>query len=105
MRRADDLRHAEQDIILGRLLREHIERRAAEMAAFEGGFERGFIDELAARAIDEPRPRLHFGQRIGIDDMLRLRRQRRVQRNQISAREEIVELGLFNAQRLRAISR
>ena len=54
MGRGDQPRRVEQGISGGRLQGEHIERRAADLAAVERGLQRRFVDQPAARAIDDP---------------------------------------------------
>ena len=76
---------------------EHIEGGAGDMARFERVIERVLDDEAAARAIDDAHALLHLGDRRRIDDAARLVGQRRVQRDEIGAAEDVVELDLLDA--------
>ena len=75
------------------------------MAAVEGCAQRRFIDEAAARAIDDAHALLGLGEIFRREDVVGLRGQRRVQGDEIGAREEIVELELFDAEFLRRARR
>ena len=95
MRRADEIGRAEQRRGLGRLLDEHIERGAADMAAVEPFLQRHLVDQATARAIDDAHALLGLGQRLGGEDVARLVGQRRVQRDEVGARQQLVERHLL----------
>ena len=88
---------AEQRIGCRRLLDEDVERRARDMAAVERGAQRRLVDEAAARAIDDAHALLGLGEVFGRQDVAGLRRQRRVQGDEVGAGEQIVELDLLDA--------
>src|ERR1700722_11122328 len=103
MRRGDEVRVAEQRVGWRRLLDEDIESRARNMTAVERRAQGGLIDQAAAGAIDDANARLRLGQIFRGEDVGRLRRQRRVQGDEIGAREEIDQIKLFDAYLLGAI--
>ncbi len=105
MRRADQAARPEQHIVLRRLLLEHVERRAGDMAAVERVLERRFVDQPAARAIDDPHAGLGPGQRLAREDAARLIGQRRVEGDEIGAGEQFVELGLLDPELDRPLGR
>ena len=76
---------------LKRLLVEDVERRAAEPAGLQGLRDRRLVDDAAAGGVDEDRVGLRPRQRLGADQVARLRRQRHMQRNHVRRRDEIVE--------------
>ena len=88
---------AEQRVRRRRLLDEDIESRARNLAAVERGAQCGLIDKAAAGAIDDANARLGLRQIFRRENVARLRRQRRVEGDEIGAREEIAELELFDA--------
>ena len=57
VRGRDEVGRAEQGRVLGRLGLEHVERRAADLAAVERVLQRRLVDQPAARAIDDPHAR------------------------------------------------
>src|SRR6202021_438368 len=103
MRRGDEVRMAEQRVGCRRLLDEDIESRARNMRAVEGRAQGGRVDQAAAGAIDDANARLRLGQIFRGEDVARLRRQRRVQGDEIGAREEIDQFKLFDAYLLGAM--
>ena len=105
MRRADDLLHAEERVFLGRFFLEHVERRARDMTAFDGGLEIGFDDEAATCAIDDADALLALGDVLGVQDIARLVGQGRVQRDEIGALQEVFKLDLLDTHVLRALRR
>ena len=105
MRRADDIGPAEQHVRRRRLLDEHVEGRARDMAGIERGRERDLVDETAARAIDDAHALLRLGDVFSRQDVLGLRRHRRMQRDDVGAREQFVELDLLDADVLGAFRR
>src|SRR6476646_6908108 len=71
---------------------ENVESSGRDMAGSQSLGERGFIDEPAAGAIDYPHPASRFGQPRRVDKMMGLRRERRVERDEISAGQKIIEV-------------
>ena len=105
MRRADQARRPEQRIVLRRLLGEHVERRAGDMTAVERVLQRRFVDQPAARAIDDAHALLGLRQRLAAEDAAGLVGQRRVQRDEVGAGEQLVQLDLVDAKFDRAFGR
>ncbi len=82
----------EQGMIGGRRLRlEDVNRRTGDLARVERLLEGGLVDQAAAGAVDEPYRRFHQCQLAGADEVARLGRQRRVQRDEVATAPEIVE--------------
>ena len=98
MRRADDVRQTEQRVRLRRLLREHVEGRARDMAGSDQLRQRRLVDKAAAGAVDDAHALLRLRDRLGREDVLRLLGQRRVQRDEIGALQKLVELDLLDAE-------
>ena len=71
MRRADDVRMAEQRIVLGRLLDEDVEGGAGDMAGIERRAQRLLVDQAAARAVDDAHALLGLGE-FSAERMLRV---------------------------------
>ena len=72
MRRDDHLVELQQLVIGGRrLLAENIERRAGNRAARDRFVKRIFVDQTAARAVDDPRALFHLADRFAIDEATR----------------------------------
>ena len=105
MRRAHDVRQGRTRTLRRRLLAEHVDRRAGDMAGFERLEQRRLIDQFAARAIDQADAFFGRGERFGIDDVAGLVGQRRVQGDEISAAQQLVELDLLDAEIERALGR
>ena len=105
MGRANDVGQAKQRIGGRRLIREHVEPAAADLARYDGLAHGGFVHQLAARAIDDAHALLCLGDVFRVHDVARLRRQRRVQRDEIGALEKLVELHLLDADVTRALNR
>ena len=96
MRRTHYIFHAEEKTLLGRLGLKHIQCRTGHMASIQRRFEVGLINQPAARAINNMHALFGFRQRARIDNVACFIGQRRVQGNEISARQHIVQLGFFN---------
>jgi len=86
MRRADHVLAAEQHVVLRRLDREHVERRARDLPGVERLLEVLLDDQPAARAVDDAHALLHPRQRLGVDQVARGLGQRRVQGDEVGAR-------------------
>src|SRR3546814_6132915 len=67
------------------------------MAAFERVLQCRFVDQAAARAVDDPYALLGLRQIFLRQDVPRLVGQRRVQRDEVGLGEQGVEIGLFDA--------
>ena len=66
--------------------------------------ERVEVDQLAAGAVDDPDPVLHRRDRLGVDQVDRLRRLRQVQGDDVGAAEELLErLGPLDAELAEAL--
>jgi hypothetical protein len=59
--------------------------------------QRRLVDKPAASAVDDAHARLHAGDRVGVDDVTGLVGQRGVQRDEVGAAEERLELDLLDA--------
>jgi hypothetical protein len=84
MRQQHDVGQREQARVHGGFAFKHIESCAGEQALFEGRGERRFVDDRAARGVDEERRALHAAQLFDADQMARLLPQRHVQRHVIT---------------------
>jgi hypothetical protein len=82
---------------------EHVERRTGDMAAVEPVLERRFVDQPAARAIDDPHSRFRLREILPRQDSAGLVGQRRVKGDEIGASEQLFELNLFHAHLDRAL--
>ena len=98
MRGADHVRQAKQHIGRCRLVREDVEGAAGHMAGLERSCHGLFVDELATSAVDDAHALLRLGDVLGIHDAPRLGRQRRMQRDEISALQQVIELDLLDAE-------
>ena len=94
MRREQQVRYAGEDRALRRIerfLREHVERRAAQVAAEQAGRERGFVDDAAARGVQQDRAAPHRAEPGGVEHSAGLRGQWHVQADDIAALHEFIE--------------
>src|ERR1700732_2652960 len=98
MRRADHIWMAEKRISGCRFVSEYVETRARHMAAIQEGAQGPFVGEAAARAIDDPHALLGLGEIFRRKNVFRLRRERRVQGNEIGAGEKSVEAGFLDSE-------
>ena len=89
--RKDYVRHFQQSRVHSGLEFVDVEACAADVTAFQGVAERSFIDDRAARGVDDARPSLHFRDRRGVDQVMGLAIQRRVNRDDVSRCEQLVE--------------
>ncbi len=97
MRRAHDVRQAEERAFRGGLDLEHVEAGAGDMAGLDGLGKRRLVHETAAGAVDDANARLGLGQRLGIEDVAGLVGKRHMQRDEIGLRQQLVELDLLHA--------
>ena len=74
-----------------RLVRQHVERGASEVAGLERGPEGFVVDEVTARAVDEEGAGLHASDRGRVQDAPRRAVERSVERHDVSAGEQIAE--------------
>ena len=89
-------------IAVRRLDLEHVDAGARHLAALQRRDQVGLDDQPAARAVDDAHAVLHLGDRRGVDDVARLVGQRRVQRDEVGAGEQLVEFDLLDAELLGA---
>ena len=87
--RADDIGMTEQRVFLRRLFGEHVEGGAGDLTGIKRHAQRRFIDQPPARAIDDAHALPHRRERGRIDDVLRLLGERRVQRDEVGALEQL----------------
>ena len=105
MRGAHHVGMAEQRIVGRRLLGEHVEGGASDVAGIERGAQGRLVDQPAARAIDDAHALLHRRERLGVDDAFRLFRERGVQRHEIGPPEQFVKIDLFDPELHRPFGR
>ena len=98
MRGTDHVGQLEQRVVGRGLLREHVEGGARDMTRLKRFRDGRLIDQAAARAIDHASAFFHFLERGRIDDVARLVGERCVQRDEIGAREQLVEIDLLDAE-------
>ena len=91
MRRDDQVRRDRCDH-RRRLLRQHVERGAAQPPALQRREHGADVDDRAARRVDEQRARPHRFDRPSADQTARLAGQRNVQRDRVAFGEQLVEL-------------
>jgi len=76
----------------------HIQTHAADLAGFERD-QQGFgIDQAATAGVDDDRAALHAKERLGVNHVMRFRRQRRVQRDDVAALHQFFEADVFAAE-------
>ncbi|MCG3162255.1 MAG: hypothetical protein JMDDDDMK_03496 [Acidobacteria bacterium] len=80
-----------------RLLLENIERGSRDLARFDRVVERLFVNQTAARAVDDAHAAFHFSEGRLTDDAARFFGQRRVNGDEIRPLEDFVERGKFDA--------
>src|SRR5215470_13220999 len=81
------------------LHREHVEPRSRDTAIAESVYQRAFIDDCAARAVDKVRGRFHKPQFARAEHASCLRVQWAIDRDEIALPQHRVEIGEFNAER------
>ena len=80
-------------------LGKHVEAGAADLAGLDRVLERGVVDQLAARAVDDPHAVLHLRERLGVHEVRRLGGLGQVDRDDVGARVEVLGgLGPLDAQ-------
>ena len=90
VRRHDDAGQAEERALGGRLLREDVDGRAAQVTRRERRDQRLLVDDVAAGRVDEPRAGLHGRERRGADEAARLGRGRQVERDEVARAVEVL---------------
>jgi hypothetical protein len=83
-----------------RLALEDIEPGSREVTGDDGLAERRLVDEPAAPAVHDPRAAAHPRQLSGPDQVMRLGRQRDVERDDVRGRQQLVELQPVRAEPL-----
>jgi hypothetical protein len=91
VRRGDDLWKLRETPIDRRLGFEDVEAGAAHVPGLNRVGERPFVDERAARRVDDADARLAFRQAFGVEQPLRSGRGRDVQREVVRPRAHIVK--------------
>ena len=89
------MRQAEQNILICRFFGEHVNRGAGDLTAFYGVAEIGFNEDAATGAIDDPDPVFHPREGVCIQQITGPIRQRRVDGNDIRARQQRLEFRPF----------
>src|SRR5580704_6946967 len=104
MRRCDHRVELQQRMVGGRrLLDEYVQRGTCYLAGFERIGERGFIDDAAARAVDDSNSLLHLRECGGADNSSRIVRQRGVNGDEVRARKKLVEADQLDADASRSL--
>ena len=98
MRRADQVRRTEQHVLLGRLLHEHVEARARDMARDQQVADGQLVDQAAAGAVDDAHALLGLHQVGPREDVLGLLSERRVHRDEVGARQHLLQRCLLYAE-------
>ena len=70
---------------------EDVQRRAAESAALQRREQRLGVDERAASGVDDERAVLHLLDPSAIEEMVRVRVERRVERDDVALLQQLVE--------------
>ena len=96
--RADHVGGAEQHVGFGRLIDEHVEGGAGDVAGLQGVGKRLLVDEAAACAVDDANALLAPGDRPGVENVLRLLGHRRVQRDEVRPLQQRFEIDLLDAE-------
>src|SRR5882724_9769472 len=106
MRCHDHLLELEQRMIGGRrLLLEHVERGARDLARLDRARQRQLVDQAPAGTVDDPGTRLHPLELRLAHEVPRVSGQRRVDRDEVGARQQLVELDAVDAQPLGGLAR
>ena len=90
-------------IAWNRFVDKHIDRRARHNTFVERRRQILFVDDPAARTIDQPHARLHSFHLRHRDHVLGVRRQRHVHRDEIRALDQLVERAYLDAQIVRTL--
>ncbi len=90
MRGDDDVGVCEQRVLGDRLLPEHVERRAGDLARVDRLAQRVLHQQLAARDVHDAHAVLHLREGLGVEPVLGLRSDRQVDRDEVRLRVELV---------------
>ena len=71
--------------------REDVDRGAGDLSRLERGDERSHVDELAPRRVHDPDAVAHVRDRVGVDRVARVGRQRQMKRHEVGALEHLCE--------------
>jgi hypothetical protein len=74
-----------------RLLGVHVEAGSRHLPALEGLEQRLVVDQLAARGVHDADALLGLGQQVLADEVFRLRREHRVQRDEVGGLDQLFE--------------
>ena len=88
----DDVLEVEEGRVDVGLVLEDVEARVGDDAVAQRLGQGRFVDDGAAGGVDEGRGRLHQGELAGADQMVGLRRQRRVQAEDVGGGEQLVQV-------------
>ena len=83
----------------------NIQRSATQLSGLQGLDNSGFIQQLAASAIDQAHALLHLANGIGIDHSLGLRGETDMQRDVVGLNEDLIERSQSDVQLLRQTGR
>jgi hypothetical protein len=89
MRGDDDAGRPEQRMLGDRLLGEDVEGRARDLARLQRLLERGMVDQLPPRTVDDQDAILHLREGLGVEPVRGLRGPRQVERDHVRARVEV----------------
>ena len=93
VRRKHDVgQRAKRQIVRRRFLLINVQRGAGDVTALQRLEQRGFLDQTAAGAIDDAHAGLALGKRLRVQDVLRLRRHRHVDGDEVGAAQERIEI-------------
>ena len=99
VRRGDDLRKLRERPVRRRLRFEHVQRGRAHDAACNRAAQRRFVDQLAARGVDEANAGPALREPLVVEEMLRLGRRGQVQRQVVGRRAHLLERHQLDAER------
>ena len=103
MRRDDDVVECQQRAAV-RFFRKHVEGRTGQLAGAKRVDERVLVDELAACDVDQAKTVLGGFELVAPDDVVRVRGEGEVERDEIGRRQKLLErLGLFDTQVAKAV--
>src|ERR1700693_266529 len=95
MRRHSVMRHGPPGMILRwRLWEPYVACIACELTAFEGADDRVAIANLAAGGVHEISPSLHFREQLVVEEVLRFRMKRRVDRHNVTDFDHVFDTGM-----------
>ncbi len=98
MRGGNKVGRSKQRRFTGGFVDEHVERRAADLAAVQRVLECRLVYQATACAIDDPHAPLGLRQILAAQNIARLIGQRGMQGDEIGLGQQRIEIGLFDAQ-------